>query len=459
MVLRGFVKFFAVLLITVSLLVCVISAVAYFTLRNFDPNQFRAEIERSLSRQTGLRVQLGKIHLKWGLRPELGAESLKLSHSSSLDILLQSGPLQLQADLTTVWYKLFNVSHVVIRDPHIVILRKFDGTWNWQNQALKTRSGDGDGMNPRTIPTSAKNVSPGNAKWIQDAGKAWGFSIDKIQVKNGTITFIDQTAQPVSEVQVDAFEVEIKPKGGITAFDFNAKGSVFHSRGAKKNLVLNGNLDLEAQSLDFALRYSADQVQLKGRLKMLNDRPRFEGSLDVRDLDMDSVIPSSYKNGAYLTGLLNAKAQGSFAGANPKNILSSLNGQGKIEIRNGAYKNRNLIKEVFDRMSSVIAITDALGGALPPEVDQMLRGTDTPFQVLNLVGAAGSGAVQVSELNLIHPDYQLAGQGVYGMQDRRIDSALRLVFASSISGYLVKKIHLLLLIHCFCLLCNSFHNS
>ena len=170
MVLRGFLKFLIGLIITVFLLAGVIGVIAYFSLRDFDPNHFRAEIEQTLSRQSGLRVELGVIHLQWGLRPELRVDSLKLSHPQNREDLLQSGPLRLQADLTTIRYRLFNVSHVLIQDPHIMVTRKPDGTWNWQNQAATAGSVDGVRVNPQTNRSASTKVSKGSSKWIRNAG-------------------------------------------------------------------------------------------------------------------------------------------------------------------------------------------------------------------------------------------------------------------------------------------------
>jgi hypothetical protein len=173
---------------------------------------------------------------------------------------------------------------------------------------------------------------------------------------------------------------------------------------------------------------------------MINALPQFDGALDVRDLDIESLIPAVYKKGEYVTGRLNASSQLSFAGANPDLITRSLKGQGTIEVRDGALKNRNLIKEVFDRLSPVLAITAALGGELPPELNEMLRDHDTPFQVLQVMYDVQAGIVKVNEFRLTHPDYQLSGRGTYGILDKRVESSLQLFISKSISAYLIKKI-------------------
>jgi hypothetical protein len=178
----------------------------------------------------------------------------------------------------------------------------------------------------------------------------------------------------------------------------------------------------------------------KGLLKVVNTLPHFEGSLEVQELDMESVTPAVYKNGDHLTGRLSAKAQLSFDGANPDSIERSLKGQGTIEIKDGALKNRNLVKEVFDRLAPVLAVTTALGGEMPPELDEMLRDRHTPFQSLRAAYSAQGGSAKLTGFQLIHPNYQLAGQGAYGLLDKRVDGSMQLVLSKNISAYLMKKI-------------------
>ena len=102
-------------------------------------------------------------------------------------------------------------------------------------------------------------------------------------------------------------------------------------------------------------------MAFKGLLHIINTQPHFEGSIEIRDLDMEPLIPVVYKKNDYVSGRLSAKAQISLDGANPAIMQRTLKGQGTTEIMNGALRNRNVVKEVFDRLSPVLAITNALG--------------------------------------------------------------------------------------------------
>jgi len=444
MVLRDFLKFLGGLLAALLILGMVLGVAGYFAIRNLDPNMFRIEFEKYLTQQTGFRVELGGIKLQWKPQPRLQVDGLKLYHPKTLEKILQSDHVRIDANLASIWKKHFSVSQVVIQSPEIFLRRNREGIWNWQvgqKTAAPVPAAASTLSQRGLIPTAeasegSKSVSLGSVGRV--AG-GWKFGVGKILVRDATLHFTDETVKPAYKLVIEKLETKVRQKAPNAPFHFKASGTAFNS--AKKNLEAEGDLDLEAQSLDFLLRYGPEKASFKGRLKIVNAQPHFEGTLEVRDLDMESVIPEAYKKGDYVAGRLGAKAQLSFDGANPDLLKRSLKGQGTIEIRDGALRNRNLIKEVFDRLSPVLAITNALGGELPPELSEMLKDRDTPFQSLQVACGVEAGTVRVSEFRLTHPSYLLSGQGTWGILDMRVDGAMQLLLSQSISAYLTKKVH------------------
>ena len=443
MVLRDALKFLGGFFAILVILGLILGGIGYFAIRNFDPNMFRSEFENVLTQQTGFRVELGDIKFQWKLRPELQVAGLKFYHPQSLEKILQSDQVRIEADLASIWQKHFNMSRIVIQSPTIFLKRDRGGVWNWQ--AAKTL--------PTSIPATSPKSSLGGPIPTAEASEGfesipsknsglpvqgWKFGVGKILVRDATIHFTDETVAPAYKLNIEKLEAEVRQSSVHETFHFTAEGAVFES--AKRNLEMEGDLDLGSRSLDFVFRYGPEEAIFKGRLKVVNTVPHFEGTLEIRDLAMESVIPAVYKTRDYVTGRLSAKAQLSFEGANPAILARSLNGQGTIEIQDGALRNRNLIKEVFDRLSPVLAITSALGGELPPELNEMLKDRDTPFQSLQVVCGVQAGVVKISEFRLKHPNYQLSGQGAYGILDKRVEGSLRLLLSRNISAYLIKKI-------------------
>lgn len=443
MVLRGFLKFLGGLLVALLILGVILAGVGYFAVREFDPNMFRAEFEKYLTQQTGFRVELGDIKLRWRIRPQLRVAGLKIFHPQTHEKILQSDQVRIDADLTLIGLKHFSMSQVVIQGPEIFLKRNRDGIWNCQvakEPAVPVSASVSSSSKEShiSIDEPSKRTQSVLRRNLDYITQGWTFGIGKILVRDATIRFMDQTVEPAYGLEIARAEAEVRQSSSPGAFRFTAGGSVFGA--AKRNLELEGALDLALRSLDLQLRYGPEQAVFKGRVNWTNILPHFEGTLEIRDLDLESVIPEVYKQGEYLSGRLNAKAQLSFDGTDPAMIKQSLGGLGTVEIRNGALRNRNLLEEVFSRLSPVMAITTALGGELPPELKEMLKGRDTPFESLKVAYEIQVEIVKVNEFRLMHPSYQLSGKGSCGISDKRVDSSMHLLLSQSISGYLMRKI-------------------
>jgi hypothetical protein len=443
MVLRGFLKFMAGFLAVLLILGMVLGAAGYFAIRNLNPNMFRSEIEKYITLQTGFRAELGDIKFRWSPQPQLQVAGLKFYHPQSLEKLLQSDQVRIDANLPALWQKNLQMSEVVIQSPEIFLKRDPKGVWNWEVAKEPATSAPVAApllAQSNWIPSAEASEGTGtlSPKSLDRLTQGWKFGIGKILVRDATVHFEDQTVDPAYKLEIAKLEIEVQQKNPASPFHFTAGGTLFNS--SKRNLEAEGDLDLAARSLDLMLRYGPEKAVFKGVLKMIDTTPQFQGTLEVLDLEIEPLIPATYKEGDYLTGRLSAKAQLAFDGANPDRIQRSLAGQGTIEVRDGALKNRNLIKEVFDRLSPVLALTNALGGELPPEVSDMLKGRDTPFESLQVVYGVQAGIVKINEFRLMHPNYQLSGQGTYGLLNKRVDGFLQLFLSKSISAYLMKKI-------------------
>jgi len=436
-------RFLGSLLLALLILGVILGAVGFFAVRNIDPNMFRTEFERYLTQQTGFRVELGEISFQWGPQPQVQVASLNFYQPQTLEKLLQSEHVRIDADLTALLRKQFNLSKVVIQSPQIFLKRDIRGAWNWEvakQPAPAALSPKGPNPGGGLIPVAEVSEAQSGISLagLKDLGEGWKFGIGKVQIREGEIHFEDATVQPAYKLDIRNLDAEVLEKESGKIFHFTAAANIFDA--AKRNLEAEGNLDIASRSLELSLRYGPEKVLFKGLLKIVNHLPRFEGSLEVRDLDIESVTPAVYKSKEYLTGQLRAGMQVSLEGANPDSIKRSLKGQGTVEIKNGALKNRNLVKEVFDRLTPVLAVTTALGGEMPPELAEMLKERDTPFQSLRAAFNAQGGSAKLTGFQLIHPNYQLSGAGTYGLLDERVDGSMELLLSKNISAYLMKKI-------------------
>ncbi len=437
-----FLKILGGLFVAALILGSVLGVAGYFLFRNFDPNMFRPELERQLTRQTGFRVELGDIRLQWRPTPQFQVKGLKFYHPKSLEKILQSDQVRIDVDLASVWRKRLGASQVVIQSPEVFLARDRQGLWNWQPEKPAVPPAAASPLlsqlNFIPVAEAAEDPASLSVKGLGGIAQGWEFGIGKILVRDATVHFLDATINPPFSLELKSLQAEVRQKGYAALFHFKAGAAVFNS--ASQILEAEGDLDLSSQSLDLTLRYGPEKVEFRGTLKAVNTMPHFEGSLEIRGLDMEPVIPEAYKRGSYVSGRLSTKAQISLDGANPAIIKRSLKGEGTSGIKDGALRNRNVVREVFDRLSSVTAITNALGGELPPELSEMLKDRDTPFQSLDVAYSVESGTVNVREFRLAQANFQLSGKGTYGILDQRVEGSMELLLSPAISAFMVKKI-------------------
>jgi uncharacterized protein involved in outer membrane biogenesis len=450
MVIRGILKFI-VGTVVVLFLALLLGVAGFFIVKSLDPNIFRVEFEKHLTQKTGLRVELGKIAFDWGPQIRLQLDGLKFYNPQSLEKMLQSDSVAIEVDLAALFRKKFWMPRATIRNPEVFVKRRADGSWIWQPSLSAQARPTGAGL---TAPLAAAQPPAGSGTQGKTGSAAvpvsaetpkgnlpiaWEFGLGKIEIDDGTIHYVDETIQPAFSLDIVKCQVELIPNALLSSFHFTANASVWNV--VEKRIEVEGDADLLAQVVDFSGRFDKDRVSLKGVLKMVESVPNIEGTLKIRELDLEGVVPEVYKNGEYLAGMLSSDVRLSSYGGNPEMLLKSLSGRGTIRIENGSLRNRNLVKEILEKMSPAIAVAALFGGELPAEMTGMMKGNHTDFQRATVDLTVERGVVSIPQLLLAHANYQLSGNGSYGLLDERIDLGLSLAFSRSISDYFVKKIH------------------
>ncbi len=442
MVVRGGMKFFSRFLVGLLIFMVLVFVLGFLILRGVNPNIFRTELEQYLAKQTGVQVELGDVDLHWGGQIEVEINGIKIYNPKSLEKLLESRNVRITAELLPLFYKQFTLSRILIQNPQVFLKRRTDNTWNWMVgteesapplKDLSTR----DLKSPEAISSPIRPSRPNRTDMIN--GAAWAFTLKKVEIQEGVVQFVDETVQPAYQLRVEQCRGEMLKRASDASFHTIFNGSILGD--APKNIQIEGDLDLASKIMDFNLRFSPEKIALRGMMRFADAKPHFEGQLEMIDLDLETNTPQAYKTNEYLVGRLTLQTQIAFDGVDRETIKRSLKGQGKIEIRDGALKNRNVIKEVFDRLTPVLAVTTALGAELPPEIGEMLAGKDTPFQQADIAFQVYQGLMRIDDLNLIHRHYQLSGKGTYGFFENGVDFALRLALSQSISEFMIKKVH------------------
>jgi AsmA protein len=171
--------------IVVGVALLLVIAVPFF----INVNNYRPQIESNLSSALGRPVKVGNLSLSI-LSGSVEANQLSIADDPkfSNNSFIQAKSLKVGVELMPlIFSKQLNVTHLVIEQPQIAILRNREGVWNFSSL------GNQAGQAPKTADKSGSSGS-GN------------LSVDKLEIKDGTISLgsVPARRQPVTYDKLNA---------------------------------------------------------------------------------------------------------------------------------------------------------------------------------------------------------------------------------------------------------------
>ncbi len=174
--------------IVVGVLLLLAIAIPFF----INVNNYRPQIESNLSSALGRPVKVGNLSLSI-LSGSVQADQLSIADDPKFSngSFIQAKSLKVGVELMPlIFSKQLNVTHLVIEQPQIAILRNREGVWNFSSL------GNQAGQAPKPADKSS-SASSGN------------LSVDKLEIKDGTISLgsVPARRQPVT---YDKLNVTVK---------------------------------------------------------------------------------------------------------------------------------------------------------------------------------------------------------------------------------------------------------
>lgn len=179
--------------IVVGVLVVLIIAIPFF----INVNSFRPQIESNLSSALGRPVKVGNLSLSI-LSGSVEADQLSIADDPKFSntAFIQAKSLKVGVELMPlIFSKQLNVTHLVIEQPQIAILRDRDGKWNFSSLG-----------NQAAAKTPEKSSSTGQ-----------NLSVGKLEVSDGTISFGSVPARH-NPIVYDQVNITIKDFSFTSAF-------------------------------------------------------------------------------------------------------------------------------------------------------------------------------------------------------------------------------------------------
>ena len=189
-------KILKVVGIVIALLIVMAIAIPFF----INVNSFRPQIESNLSEALGRPVKVGNLSLSI-LSGSVGADQLSIADDPKFSNapFIQAKSLKVGVELMPlIFSKRLNVTHLIIDQPEVALLRNREGIWNFSS--LGNQAGQ-----PKAAAKSSDSASPGN------------LNVAKLELVDGKVTFGSVPARR-KPIVYDKLNVTIKDFSFTTAF-------------------------------------------------------------------------------------------------------------------------------------------------------------------------------------------------------------------------------------------------
>jgi hypothetical protein len=152
-------------------------------------------------------------------------------------------------------------------------------------------------------------------------------------------------------------------------------------------------------------------LRAQGSARALKARPElnFEASADRMNLQ-DFIAPAP-GDAVQVGGLLSAYFRGTAQGLAAPELTRTLNGDGKVQLRDGAVLNLNILREIFSHLSKIPGAAESLSRKLPPSYQEKLNRQHTILGPVDVPIAVRGGVIHLQPFQVNADDFTLTAQG------------------------------------------------
>ncbi|MBI4343909.1 MAG: DUF748 domain-containing protein [Candidatus Omnitrophica bacterium] len=351
------------LLLFLALLVALgLISLAVF-IATFDADRYRPMVVAQLEKELGRPVTLQRLSLAWRGGIALQLQGFKVE--PLIDVPLASALVRLKPLLR----RQVQVVSVALERPTVHVVRDAEGDINLLGLAL-----------------AAAPAAPAAAS-RQDA---FSFSVSTLQIRNGTLHWLDESASPPAELWLRQTALTLK------------------------NISAAGPIDVE---LAGALESERPNLRLQGRL--VPPQPGKASALEnlqvsVQRLPLGRVLPQAPAPSPQLAGTLSLSFTGVLPDLDPIGVVLA-SGDGTLRLEDAVLERVNVLRVVFAQLSMIPGLVESLQQRLPPEYQAKLTAPDTIFQPVELAVRLQGAALHCENVRLATDTFEVAGGARLGL--------------------------------------------
>ncbi|MBI3996745.1 MAG: AsmA family protein [Candidatus Omnitrophica bacterium] len=175
-------------------------------------------------------------------------------------------------------------------------------------------------------------------------------------------------------------------------------------------LAKPGHIDLTRGTADVA----GGSITTTGTIDHLDTTPQMALQINLKELKLESLLPTPESNEPHLRGTLSGSFQGTGRGIAWPQLSQTLSGTGRLTLKDGAIVNLNILREVFQKLSIIPGVMKKLEARLPPEYQAKFQANNTVFLPIDAPMRVEGGALRFEQLPIGTDAFRLNGTGSIG---------------------------------------------
>lgn len=388
-----------VFLVLGLLFVFAIAALGIFV-ATFDADRYRPLLVEEMQRAIGRPISLERVSLgfRQGIALQLSGFAIYEDAQRLGEPLLRVESAAAVIRLPPLLKKRVEIVSVALRRPAVHAARDAQGRVNLTGLAAAA-----------SPAAAAVPPKPGGTAPVS-------FSIAALTLSEGTLHWTDALRSPPTELWVNAVDVEVRNIAPGRPMDLDLQAAI---AGQARNIRLKGRFTPPASGVPGAIE---------------------QATLGIDALPLEAVLPPPQPGAPALRGLLSASLEGSLPTLDPAQLQGAITGQGRVTLTDGVIVNLNVLRAVFDRLSMLPGLVQALEARLPPEYQQKLAARDTALAPLELPLRLERGRLLLQRLQARTDTFALHGEGELGLDGAvnlrgvlRIEPALSAAIVRSVN--------------------------
>ncbi|MBI3321854.1 MAG: AsmA family protein [Candidatus Omnitrophica bacterium] len=350
-------------------------------------DRYRPVLVAKLQEAIGAPVALEHIALGWkgGVALELQGFAIFPPGQIQDEPLIQMPSASALVRLGPLLRREIRIASIVLQRPRIHVTRDAQGRINLLG--LVAAAGP-VAASAKTVPAGAKSVS---------------FTIASLRIEQGSLHWTDDATRPPMDVRVTSLDVTVS---NIVA-------------GQPMEIDLRGALGSDRPTVHIIGKLTPPSASQAGSLE--------RAKLTIERLPLERLVPAPQPGEVQLRGSLTMALQGQAATLDPPQLMRSISGNGTLTLEDPVIVNLNILRAVFEKLSIIPGLVEALEARLPPADQAKLTATDTVCSPIHTALQLDHGMLRFTQLEIHTDTFGLSGTGHLGVDGSvQIQATLRI---------------------------------